>query len=203
MSERLRKVTPTDYARIVEEAGAALREGRIVALPTETVYGLGANREDEKALARLKLLKVRSENKPFTLHLADPADAQRLIPRMEPLAARLIDRYWPGPLTVILPGREGGSLGLRVPGMELTRDIIRASRVPVLLPSANPAGLPPSCTAEEVEAYFPEGVDLIVDAGRSQIGDPSTVVKVENGVLEIVIPKHERVQPRKIQVRVQ
>jgi tRNA threonylcarbamoyl adenosine modification protein (Sua5/YciO/YrdC/YwlC family) len=186
METAFRSVTSGNYKNLVEEAAAALKGGNIVGMPTETVYGLGANRDDEQAMQRLIRLKNRPKEKPFTLHLADPEEFFRYASGTNRFSHKLIERYWPGPLTLVVPSQSGEPVGLRVPGLDLTRDIIRASGVPVVLPSANPAGVNPACTAERVMEFYKGQIELIMDCGKTKICEPSTVVRIAEDSFRVV-----------------
>ncbi|MHC4944048.1 MAG: L-threonylcarbamoyladenylate synthase [Planctomycetota bacterium] len=186
MKTIIQTITPDRYDSIIAEAGAALSQGKIVAIPTETVYGLGANLDHSEAMERLISLKSRPGEKPFTLHLADLDEVERYTAAPNRFAQKLIARYWPGPMTLILPGLSDRPVGLRVPGLPLTRDIIRQAGVPVVMPSANPSGDPPACTAKEVKSYFEGRIELVVDDGKSKIGDPSTIVRIEDDSFSLV-----------------
>ena len=124
METAFRSLTPGNHDALVEEAAAALKEGHIVGMPTETVYGLGANRNDEQAMQRLIRLKNRPREKPFTVHLADPEEFFRYASGANRFSHKLIERYWPGPLTLVVPSLAGEPVGLRVPGLDLTRGLV-------------------------------------------------------------------------------
>jgi len=186
MNNIIKRITPETYEKIIQESGAALNAGRIVGIPTETVYGLAANNDSKDALSRLILLKNRPPAKLFTRHLSDRSELFEYAPDPRDLAKKLMDRYWPGPLTLVLDTAQGKSIGVRIPGLELTRRIIQASGVPVVIPSANFAGERPACSATEVAHLFSEKIDLIVDDGKTKLGDTSTVVKVSNNSISIL-----------------
>lgn len=181
-----RTVTPEHRASVIREAAEVIRAGGIAALPTETVYGLAARGDRPEAVARLVRLKERPPEKPFTLHVSDTGTAKRFASLDHPFVQKLAERYWPGPLTLVVPSREGPPAGLRVPGLALTREILQAAGRPVFLPSANPAGRTPACSPEEVLAYFHDRVELLVDHGATQIREPSTVVRVLEDRLEVL-----------------
>jgi len=163
----------------LEEPAAILRRGGLVAFPTETVYGLGANAHDPDAVHRLREVKSRSAEKALTLHLASKDDVPRYIEEI-PVAARLLmDRYWPGPLTIIFPGNAGLGIGVRVPANDIASELIRRVGSPVVAPSANPAGKEPATDAGAVKAYFDGRIDGIVDGGPAVIKQSSTVVRVD------------------------
>jgi protein-tyrosine phosphatase len=186
MDTILRPVTPDQYSNIVEEAAEALRNGQIIGMPTETVYGLATNLDDDRAMQRLVRLKNRPRGKPFTIHLAERSEIFRYAPGTNRFSHNLIERYWPGPLTLIVPSLTGGSIGLRVPGFQLTRDVICTAGVPVALPSANPAGVSPACTAAKLMEFYDGEIEMVLDAGKSKICEPSTVVRIEDDSFFVV-----------------
>lgn len=186
MKTTVLKAAKDNYDEVVARTGEMLREGRIVSFPTETVYGIGGDLNNKATLERLIRLKNRPPNKPFTIHIADQADFLKYSPGPNLFARKLIDRYWPGPLTLIVKSLQYDWIGLRLPGLELARDIIRASGVSVALPSANPAGLPPALNGQEVLDYYGDQIELVVDSGNTTIGDPSTVIKLEDDSFDIL-----------------
>ncbi len=177
------------------QAGKFLREGKLVAFPTETVYGLGVDLENSEAVKRLYEVKGRPSEKSLTLAIAGPDDLKTRGVLLSPVAKRLADRFWPGPLTLILQLQNGETLGVRMPDHPVARKVIASSGVPIGLPSANPSGKTPPRSAEEVVAYFDGAIDLIVDGGKTVFGVSSTVVRVEGTSWSVeregAIPKQE------------
>ncbi len=171
--------------QLVATTVARLRAGDLCVLPTETVYGVAARPGHERATPRLRRLLGRSHDAVFALHLARAADAAPLAERLAPPVQRLIDRYWPGPLTVIVPARGGGEIGLRVPAHEFTRRVIAGLGEPLWLAALQRAGQPPSTTAAAILAEFGDEIDLLVDDGPSPLGSPSTVVRWADGKLHV------------------
>ncbi len=163
----------------LREAAGILSRGGLLAFPTETVYGLAARGDLGEAMVRLRALKRRPEGERFTLHIGglDQLDAGRL--RISEAAHRLMDRFWPGPLTLILPTDSGGTLGVRYPAHPVAQALLKVAGGPVYATSANPRGKPPPSSAEEVAAYFPEGLDGLVDAGPAAIRQASTIVETD------------------------
>lgn len=181
-------------AREVERIGAIVRGGGVVAYPTETFYGLGALARDEVALGRLAHAKGRPEGKPLPLVAADEAMVEE-VARLEGLARRLAERFWPGPLTLVLPARPGlpaaitggtGTVGIRVPGSEVARALCRAAGGPIVSTSANPSGGPPPAEAARIDPALAARLDGTLDAGPAPGGLPSTVVSVEGERLALV-----------------
>jgi len=176
-----------DDPSALDLAAASIRAGLLVAVPTETVYGLACALTGA-AVERLVAAKGRDLGKGITLLVDDLADAARLIVTT-PAAARLAGRFWPGPLSMVVPLQAGVDLpravtggtravGLRVPDHPFTRRLARALG-PLPLTSANRSGAPDSLDAAEVQASVGRAVDLIVDGGRSPGGVPSTVVALD------------------------
>ena len=156
MSGRLR---PADDPASIEEGARLLREGGLVAFPTETVYGLGANAFDAAAVARVFEVKARPSFDPLIVHLAAAADLDRVSTSDDPRVQRLAARFWPGPLTLVLPRRPElpeivtaglDTVGVRVPGHAAARELIRRAGTPVAAPSANPFGYVSPTTAGHV-----------------------------------------------------
>lgn len=169
-----RTLQPDELARV----GRLLREGGLVAFPTETVYGIAVSAERPEAVERLYALKGRPSNKPMTLMIADVAPVRERCPQLPAAAQALMRRFWPGPLTLVVPDAEGRMQGFRLPASPLARGLVRAAGVPLLVPSANRSGEPDATTAEEVLSQLPEGLDLVIDGGPTAGGVPSTVVQV-------------------------
>jgi L-threonylcarbamoyladenylate synthase len=168
----------------VAQAAAILRRGGLVAFPTETVYGLGANALDAAAVRRVFAAKGRPADNPLIVHLADPDEAAR-VARVTPLARRLAARFWPGPLTLVLPSRgvvpEAVRAGLptvavRCPDHELARSLIRLTGSPLAAPSANRSGRPSPTAARAVLDDLDGRIDAVLDGGRCRHGIESTVV---------------------------
>ncbi len=164
-----------------------LREGALVALPTETVYGLGANGLNEEAVRNIFIAKGRPQDNPLILHIAEPKDLSLWCREIPESAWALAEKFWPGPLTLVLPAapqvpkRTTGGLStvaVRCPQTEITRDIIRRAGVPIAAPSANLSGKPSTTTAAHVlHDYGQDGpLAAIVDGGPCQVGVESTIV---------------------------
>lgn len=182
---RLTVDTDAPDPRVVARAAAVLRHGGLVAFPTETVYGLGANAEDAAAVRRIFTAKGRPADNPLIVHLATSADLPRVCATITPLARDLAERFWPGPLTLVLdaapdlPAVTTGGLrtvAVRVPDHAVARAVIAAAGVPVAAPSANRSGRPSPTTAEHVAADLAERLDVLIDAGPTGVGVESTVV---------------------------
>jgi protein-tyrosine phosphatase len=193
-----------DSRDVVHRAVQALAEGKLVAMPTETVYGLAASALDGRAIDRLLDAKRRSAGKALTLAIRSADDVLDYVPTLSPLGRRLARRCWPGPVTIVAEDRHPESLihqlpacvqkvvapnntvGLRVPAHNMVLDILRMLVGPVALTSANPQGQSDPVTAEEVVAALGDRVELVLDDGQSRLGQPSTVVKVGHKRFEIL-----------------
>jgi len=157
-------------------AAALLRKGALVAFPTETVYGLGANLLDRRAMSALRRVKNRPKGKEFTVHIASSMAPAKMGCRMTKEAAALVNRFWPGPLTIVLRSRSGKKIGFRMPANAVALELIKKAGVPIVAPSANRSGNRPPRSAEEVLKELSEKVDLVLDGGRTKVGIESTVV---------------------------
>ena len=169
----------------IAQAADILRRGGLLAIPTETVYGLGANGLDETAVLHIFEAKGRPQDNPLILHIPDASWLTRYCEDVPDAAYKLAERFWPGPLTMILkkkpcvPLRTTGGLetvGMRCPDHAVTRAIIEASGVPVAAPSANTSGRPSCTTAEHVREDMWGKIDGIVDGGPCQVGVESTII---------------------------
>ena len=159
----------------IKKAAGILQKGGIVALPTETVYGLAVNATDNNALKRLYSIKKRPDNKPFTIQIADRAQLASYIDEVPAGLKKIVDRFWPGPLTIITNGKSG-KIGLRIPDNKVTLAVINEVKLPLAVTSANISGEKAVGSAKEVADIFDESIDLIVDDGNIAGGVESTVL---------------------------
>ena len=178
-------------------AAQYLREGRLVAFPTETVYGLGGNAFDETASARIYAAKGRPSDNPLIVHIADTEALKELAVDVPEAAYQLAEAFWPGPLTMILKKSDavpkattGGldTVAIRMPSDEIAAALIRQSGVYVAAPSANTSGRPSTTKAEHVIEDLSGRIDMIIDGGASQIGLESTIVDLTGPVPLILRP---------------
>lgn len=167
-------------------AAAAIRAGKLVVLPTETVYGLAADPSDPASVARAAQLKGRIADKAMTYHLSSLEQLLALAPRPGVRVQRLIDRYWPGPLTVLVPGHRGDTLGFRMPASPFTRAVIAELGSPLFLTSVNRSGEAPLLSPDEILATFGASIDLLCDGGPPKLKTPSTVVDCTRPVLRVL-----------------
>jgi L-threonylcarbamoyladenylate synthase len=186
------RVLAADLPAAVDEADALIRNGQAVAFPTETVYGLGANALDARAAARIFEAKERPEFDPLIVHVAEVADVSAHVDpsaAADPRLAELARRFWPGPLSVVLPKRAHipdlvtaglPTVALRVPSHPAARALIRAAGVPIAAPSANRFGRVSPTTAEHVRRQLGGRVPLILDGGPTSVGVESTIVMLDD-----------------------
>lgn len=171
----------------IEHAAALLRAGRLVAFPTETVYGLGAHALDPEAVARIYAAKGRPASSPLIVHVAGVAAAQELVRTWPAAAKRLAARFWPGPLTLVLPKKDivpdivtagRNTVGVRMPAHPVALALLTAARVPVAAPSANRFTELSPTTAQHVRDSLGDAVDCLLDGGPTDIGIESTVLSL-------------------------
>lgn len=180
-TELLRAEAPDTIVRAAE----IIRHGGLLGIPTETVYGLGANGLNPDAVRNIFLAKGRPQDNPLILHVSGPEQVSTFCHHIPDSAWQLMERFWPGPLTLILPARDivpqqttAGldTVGIRCPANDLTRAIIRAAGVPIAAPSANTSGKPSPTTAEHVLHDMEGKIDAVVDGGPCSVGVESTIV---------------------------
>lgn len=173
------------YISCTDELVGIMRVGGLVAVPTETVYGLAGNGLDEKAVAEIYEVKGRPEVKPLSLMVHDAASMERYCENVPPQAYTLAKKFWPGPLTIVMKAkpcvpeivRAGGeTVGLRCPDHPLTLELLEKSGVPFAAPSANPSGEPSPKNADSVLKYFDGKIDAVLDGGECGIGCESTLI---------------------------
>ena len=169
----------------LRKAAEIVRAGGLVAVPTETVYGLAGNGLDDAAVQEIYRVKGRPEVKPLSLMVPGVEAMERYCEQVPETARLLAERFWPGPLTIVLKAkptvpaivRAGGeTVGLRCPDHDKTLELLRLAGVPLAAPSANPSGSPSPKTAEQVLAYFDGEIDAVIDGGPCGIGTESTLI---------------------------
>jgi tRNA threonylcarbamoyl adenosine modification protein (Sua5/YciO/YrdC/YwlC family) len=175
----------SDRPRALLAAVDRLRRGGLCALPTETVYGLGLLPAQADSEARARTVLQRDAARPFVLHVADRAAAMAQWPTTPPHVVRLLDRYWPGPLTVIQPSHTGLDVAVRLPAHEFTRSVIAACGEPLWLAALQRPAAAACTDADTIVRDFPE-LDLVLDDGRSPLGTPSTVVRRQGTRLDVL-----------------
>lgn len=181
----------------IQKAGALLKQGELVAIPTETVYGLAANALDGNAVSRIFEAKGRPGDNPLIVHVTSLKEVEDLVAFVPPVLEDLAKAFWPGPLTVILeksdlipPEVSAGldTVAIRMPSKKCARDIIQAAGVPLAAPSANTSGLPSPTTAEHVLHDMDGKIAAVVDGGPSEVGVESTVLTLCTRVPRVLRP---------------
>ncbi len=193
-----------DPRDVVHRAVQALAEGKLVAFPTETVYGLAASALSESAVARLTQIKDRQDGQAFTLAVKSAEDALDYVPALSNVAERLARRCWPGPITIVLKDEHPdslikqlpasiqaavspqGTIGMRVPAHQLLLAVLRLTAGPIVLTSANRPSQPDAMTAAEVVKSLGDDIDLVIDDGQAKFGQPSSVVRVDGNRVEFL-----------------
>jgi L-threonylcarbamoyladenylate synthase len=196
-AEILSTRTPELFQKAVHRATELLRAGEVVALPTETVYGLAANALDEKAVAKIFQIKDRPANNPIIVHIANVEMAKRCVTTWPTTADKLAKSFWPGPLTLVLPRAKeipgivtagGATVGVRWPSHPFIQAVIRECGFPLAAPSANLSGRVSPTNAEHVRKQLGDKISLIVDGGQSQIGIESTVLDLTVSPPQVLRP---------------
>lgn len=169
----------------IEKAGRLLKSGEVVGIPTETVYGLAADATNPEAVSKIFVAKGRPQDNPLIVHIADKSDMEKYAHDIPEIAYRIADKFWPGPLTMVLPKKEiipevtsGGlyTVGIRFPSNSIAQEIIKAAGVPLAAPSANLSGKPSTTTAKHVYDDMNGRISAIIDGGACSVGVESTVI---------------------------
>ncbi|MEA3305184.1 MAG: L-threonylcarbamoyladenylate synthase [Candidatus Omnitrophota bacterium] len=160
----------------IKKAAGIIKKGGLVAFPTETVYGLAADYLNKKAIEKLCDVKKRPKNKPFTIHIASVDELVNLSCEVSFFSEKLIEKFWPGPLTLIFNTKSGKKTGIRMPDNRAALEFISACGTPVIAPSANISGRASPHNAEDVLSDLGGMIDLVLDGGRVDIGVESTVI---------------------------
>lgn len=180
---------------LIEQAAGEIKAGHLIIFPTDTVYGLGADALNEAAVRAVFEVKGRSFLSPLPVLIADPSDVESLVAEVPTVAARLIERFWPGPVTLVLKksarvpavvtaGQD--TVALRVPDHAVARALIKRAGTPVVGPSANPAGRPAPADPAEIDARLSGEVSLVIDSGPAPVGRPSTIIDVTSASVKIL-----------------
>lgn len=193
MKTQVKKATPEAIA----EAAQLIREGQLVGMPTETVYGLGGNALDAEAAKRIFEAKGRPGDNPLIVHVSCVEEIPPLVRAIPPAARRLMDAFWPGPMTLILPKADCipaevsaglDTVGIRLPANEAARALIREAGRPIAAPSANRSGRPSPTTAQHVFEDMDGRIPLILDDGPCEVGVESSVIDATGDVPVILRP---------------
>lgn len=178
----------------LSQAAAQILAGHIVAFPTETVYGIGANAFDAEAVRKIYTLKGRPSSNPLIIHIRNKNDLGKVVSTVDPISQKLIDAFWPGPLTLILPKHPNvpeittaglSTVAVRMPAHPLAQALLNETDVPIAAPSANPSGKPSATHHKHVEAYFGNELPVIA-GGETNVGIESTVVMVRDNVPHVL-----------------
>jgi L-threonylcarbamoyladenylate synthase len=189
------KINDKNLSDVLERAVEILNNGGIVAFPTETFYGLGVKIDREHSLRKLYELKKRPEEKPMPLIIGSRVFLSMIAASVDEIAELLMDKFWPGPLTLLLKAKKGlssyltgntGRVAVRIPGESAALYLAGEAGFPITATSANPSGMPPAEDADAVIRYFGEKIDMVIDGGRTAGGLPSTIVDVTEKSIRIV-----------------
>lgn len=193
--ERGPLILKSSAPRAIEWATETLVEGGVIAIPTDTVYGIAASIFSQPALDRVYAIKGRDRTKSLPVLVSSLSALERLTEPLDVRTALLLDRFWPGPLTVVLPARPGldeflmaedGTIGVRMPNHPLALEVIDRSGGAIACTSANRSGEPPATCAEDVAATIGAEIDLTLDGGITSGGVPSTVVSLRDDGLDVL-----------------
>ena len=183
----------------IEEAAEEIKKGNLVIFPTETVYGIDANALDENAVKKIFEAKGRAQDNPLIVHVANIDMVKPIVEHIGTLEQKLIEKFWPGPLTIIMKRKSNkvipnivtanlDTVGIRMPSNLLAKKLIEKAGVPIAAPSANVSGKPSGTNIEDIKEEFKGKVSYILDGGSTDIGLESTVIKVENDKIDILRP---------------
>jgi L-threonylcarbamoyladenylate synthase len=189
-------ILSTSEIDAISQTAAAARAGHLVVIPTDTVYGVGCTVWEEAVIRRLYAAKMRPLHKAIPVLLADHADLKKIVAAVPPLAKALIDRFWPGPLTIVLPKRDHlppvlsphNTVAVRMPNHPAARAVIRAAGGAMAVTSANASGSPPALNAAAAYNALAGRVKVVLDDGRAPVGEPSTVLDLSGNEPKILRP---------------
>jgi len=177
MKTQVVKIDPEDIdLEKIRQAAGIIKKGGIVGFPTETVYGLAADFANKQAVKRIFELKKRPKDKPLTVQIRDISRLEEIASDISPFAYQLMGSFWPGPLTLVLRAKAGGTVGVRIPANKVARALIEESNTALVAPSANLSGEPEAKTAEQVLGTFAGLIEMVIDAGPAELGMASSVV---------------------------
>ena len=183
----------------IKEAAEEIKKGNLVLFPTETVYGIGANALDAEAVKKIFIAKGRAQDNPLIVHVDSIEMVEKIVKEITPLEKKLMERFWPGPLTIIFKRKSEkiipnvvtanlDTVGIRMPSNEIAKKLIQKAGVPIAAPSANISGKPSGTKVEDIIEELDGKVQYILDGGFTDIGLESTVIKIDNGVIDILRP---------------
>lgn len=195
MNYLTKMLEPNDVG--IEEAAGLLKSGEVVGIPTETVYGLAADATNEEAVKKIFIAKGRPQDNPLIVHISDISTLADYVKDVPDIAYQLAEKFWPGPLTMVLPKKEiipyttsGGldTVGIRFPSNKIAQEIIKTCGKPLAAPSANLSGSPSPTTAKHVFDDMNGRVPAIVDGGACEVGVESTVISFEGDTVRLLRP---------------
>ena len=183
----------------INQAAEEIKKGNLVLFPTETVYGIGANALDEEAVKNIFVAKGRAQDNPLIVHVSNIEMVEEIVEEITPIEKKLIEKFWPGPLTIIFKRKSKDiipnvvtanldTVGIRMPSNEIAKRLIENSGVPIAAPSANVSGKPSGTKVEDIISELDGKVSYILDGGSTDIGLESTVIKVNDGKIDILRP---------------
>lgn len=195
----------TDYSKL-KVAGDIIRSGGLVLFPTETVYGLGANGLDKNAVKKIYIAKGRKQDNPLILHISNFSMLHKIAKNISKMEEALMKTFWPGPFTIILNRTDivpdivtGGldTVGIRMPSGKIAKELINYANIPIAAPSANISGRPSGTNISDIFDELSDKVDYIIDGGECEVGVESTVVRVVDGIPNILRPG--KISPEEIE----
>lgn len=183
----------------IQQAAEEIKKGNLVLFPTETVYGIGANALDIEAVKKIFVAKDRAQDNPLIVHVSNIQMVEKIVDKIGTLERKLIERFWPGPLTIIFQRKSKevipnvvtanlDTVGIRMPSNIIAKKLIEDAGVPIAAPSANISGKPSGTRIEDIITEFDGKVAYILDGGATDIGLESTVIKVNGDVIDILRP---------------
>lgn len=183
----------------IEEAAEEIRRGNLVLFPTETVYGIGANALDAMAVKKIFIAKGRAQDNPLIVHVSNLKMVEDIVREMNDIERKLIEKFWPGPLTIIFPRKSEkvipnivtanlDTVGIRMPSNQIAKKLIEKAGVPIAAPSANVSGKPSGTKVADIINELDGKVSYILDGGFTDIGLESTVIKVTGEEIDILRP---------------
>lgn len=181
----LMKKTLKSFTEQIDEAARIIKSGGVIAFPTETVYGLGANAFDREAVNKIFAIKKRPQDNPLIVHIAKIEDLPKIVDDIPPISLKLAKHFWPGPLSIIFPKKKIipdivsaglSTIAVRIPDNAVAIELIKKSGVPIAAPSANISGKPSATHHKHVLDQLGSRVDMIIEAGQCKIGLESTVI---------------------------
>lgn len=183
----------------IEQAAEEIKNGKLVLFPTETVYGIGASAFDENAVKNIFVAKGRAQDNPLIVHVSNLQMVEDIVEKISPLERKLIEKFWPGPLTIIFPRKDKqtvpnivtanlDTVGIRMPSNIIAQKLIEKAGVPIAAPSANVSGRPSGTKVEDIISELDGKVSYILDGGFTDIGLESTVIRVIGDKIDILRP---------------